>query len=240
MMRRRSFLKGVFAVPVLARATRTWGDSRISRSAAIRSVMSRYIGSGRLPCAVGVVVQRGQVLFQNVVGFADLETKLPLRDDAIFDVRSLSKPITAIGAMLLLESGKLTLGDPIERHLPEFRGIQLARSGGLSMPPRQPTILDLLTHTSGIPAERPKAVENLTRTMDRSLAEVIRLVAAQPLEFAPGEKWRYSSSGFATLGRIIEVVSNQSFQSYMDQRVFAPLGMQDSSFQDRKEPSEFQ
>jgi CubicO group peptidase (beta-lactamase class C family) len=76
--------------------------------------------------------------------------------------------------------------------------------------------------------------------MDRSLAEVIRLVAAQPLEFAPGEKWRYSSSGFATLGRIIEVVSNQSFQSYMDQRVFAPLGMQDSSFQDRKEPSEFQ
>jgi CubicO group peptidase (beta-lactamase class C family) len=202
--------------------------------------MSRYISSGRLPCAVGVVVQRGQVLFQNVVGFADLETKLPLRDDAIFDVRSLSKPITAIGAMLLLESGKLTLGDPIERHLPELRGIQLARSGGLSMPPRQPTILDLLTHTSGIPAERPKAVENLTRTMDRSLAEVIRLAAAQPLEFAPGEKWRYSSSGFATLGRIIEVVSNQSFQSYMDQRVFAPLGMQDSSFQDRKEPSEFQ
>jgi CubicO group peptidase (beta-lactamase class C family) len=98
------------------------------------------------------------------------------------------------------------------------------------MPPRQPTVLDLLTYTSGIPAERPKAIENLTRTMDRCLAEVIRLVAAQPLEFALGEKWRYSSSGFANLGRIIEVVSNQSFQSYMDQWVFAPLGMHDSWF----------
>jgi CubicO group peptidase (beta-lactamase class C family) len=230
MMRRRSFLKGALAVPVWARVTRTLKDSRTSRAAALRSDMSCYISSGRLPCAEGIVVHSGRVVFEDVVGFADLETKRPLRKDAIFDVRSISKPITAVGVMLLLESGRLSLDDPIEKHLPEFRGIQLAHSGRLTMPPRPPTVLDLLTHTSGIPAERPKAIENLTRTMDRSLAEVIRLVAAQPLEFAPGEKWRYSSPGFATLGRIIEVVSNQSFQSHMGQRVFAPLRMHDSSF----------
>jgi CubicO group peptidase (beta-lactamase class C family) len=143
--------------------------------------------------------------------------------------------------MLLLESGKFSLDDPIEKYLPEFRGLQIADSGRLRVPPRQPTILNLLTHSSGIPVDRPKVIENLTRTMDRSLAEVVRLIATQPLDFAPGEKWRYSSSGFATLGRIIEVVSNQSFQSFMDQKVFAPLGMQDSSFfPGRKEPGEFQ
>jgi CubicO group peptidase (beta-lactamase class C family) len=230
MILRRSFLKGVLLAPVLKRATSTFGDSRTSRKAAIRADMSTYVDSGMLPFAVGMIVQRNRVVFAEAVGFADLETKLPLRPDAIFDVRSISKPVTATGAMLLLESGKFSLDDPIEKYLPEFRGVQIADSGQLSVPPRQPTILNLLTHTSGIPVERPKAIENLTRTMDRSLTEVVRLIATQPLDFAPGEKWRYSSSGFATLGRIIEVVSNQSFQTFMDQKLFAPLGMQDSSF----------
>jgi CubicO group peptidase (beta-lactamase class C family) len=230
MIRRRSFLKGALLAPVLQRATSTFGDSRTSREAAIRADMSTYVDSGMLPCALGMIVQRNRVMFAGAVGFADLETKLPLRPDAIFDVRSISKPVTATGAMLLLESGKISLDDPIEKYLPEFRGVQVADAGRLSAPPRQPTISNLLTHSSGIPVERPKAIENLTRTMDRSLTEVVRLIAAQPLDFAPGEKWRYSSSGFATLGRIVEVVSNQSFQSFMNQKVFAPLGMQDSSF----------
>ena len=152
--------------------------------------MSTYVDSGMLPCAVGMIVQRNRVVFAEAVGFADLETKLPLRADAIFDVRSISKPVTATGAMLLLESGKFSLDDPIEKYLPEFRRVQVADSGRLGVPPRQPTILNLLTHTSGIPVDRPKAIENLTRTMDRSLTEVVRLIATQPLDFAPGEKWR--------------------------------------------------
>ena len=147
--------------------------------------MSTYDDSGMLPCPVGMIVQRNRVVFAEAVGFADLETKLPLGPDAIFDVRSISKPVTATGAMLLLESGKFSLDDPIEKYLPESEESRslIRDDSGCH---RQPMILNLLTHTSGIPVDRPKAIENLTRTVDRSPTEVVRLIDTQPLDFAPG------------------------------------------------------
>jgi CubicO group peptidase (beta-lactamase class C family) len=148
--------------------------------------------------------------------------------DAIFDIRSMCKPITVVGALLLVQDGVLKLDDSLATVLPEFSDPTVT---GLDKPASVPiTIRQLMTHTSGIAATRPPELEDITRTFDRTLAEDVALVAKQPLDFVPGTKWAYSSSGIAVLGRVIEVVSRQPFEFFMQKRLFEPLEMVDSSF----------
>ena len=99
------------------------------------------------------------------------------------------------------------------------------QKSGLEERVRAITIRQLMTHTSGMAAERPPEVENITRTFDHTLAQTVALVAQQPLDFTPGSKWTYSSSGISVLGRVVEVVSGQPFERFMEQRVFEPLEM---------------
>lgn len=190
--------------------------------------MDLNVDNGLTVGAVMMVVRRDKVLALEAAGYADLAAKRPMRTDAIFDIRSISKPITVFGALLLVEEGRLGLDDPLAKFLPEFSRPQVK---GETQPAGVPiTIRQLMTHTSGIAAERPPELENITRTFDHTLAEVVARVAQQPLDFRPGSKWSYSSSGIAVLGRVIEVVSGQPFEALMQQRVFEPLEMQDSSF----------
>jgi CubicO group peptidase (beta-lactamase class C family) len=196
-------------------------------SAKISSAMQGFVADGKLVCAVGFVFRRGRLLYGDAVGYSDLAAKTPIRTDAIFDVRSISKPLTAIGVMVLVDSGKISLNDPINRYLPEFGNVKVNSSGGLIFPKRPPTIFDLLTDTAGINA---RLNESLTRSFALPLKGAVNLYAAHPLEFEPGQKWEYSSAGFAILGRIIEIVSNQPFESFMHERVFSAIGMQDSFF----------
>jgi len=178
--------------------------------------------------AVMMAVQHDEVLALEAAGYMDSATKIPMRTDAIFDIRSVSKPITVFAGLQLVDADKLTLDDPISRFLPEFVH---ATVKGEEHPARVPiTIRQLMTHTSGIPEQRPLQLENITRTFDRTLAEDVALVAQQPLDFEPGTKWAYSSSGIAVLGRIIEIVSGEPFEKFMQERIFAPLEMEDSSF----------
>jgi CubicO group peptidase (beta-lactamase class C family) len=178
--------------------------------------------------AVMMVVQHEKVLALEAAGFLDADAKTPMRTDAIFDIRSISKAVTVFGAFLLIDDGKLGLDDPLSRFLPEFAKVKVK---GQTEPIDVPiTIRQMMLHSSGIAEDRPPELENITRTFDHTLAEDVALVAQQPLDFRPGTKWAYSSSGIAVLGRVIEIVSGQPYETYMQQRVFEPLEMGDSSF----------
>ena len=178
--------------------------------------------------AVALVAQQGQVKALEAAGYADRDSHTPMRTNAIFDIRSMCKPITVLGALLLVQEGKLKLDDSLDSILPEFSHLSVA---GQSQPVTVPvTIQQLMTHTSGIASQRPAEIGDITRTFDHTLAEAVALTAKQPLDFLPGTQWAYSSPGIAVLGRVIEVVSGQPFAAFMHQRIFAPLDMQDTSF----------
>ncbi len=146
----------------------------------------------------------------------------------------MTKPITAMGIMILQEEGKLSVDDLVEKHLPEFRGQRLtaSREGDtvtLKKPSRAITLRDLLTHTSGLPGGFPPGLADLYATRQRTLAEAVLVSSQQPLDFEPGSKWAYCNAGIDTLGRVIEVVSDQSFEEFLATRVFRPLGMTDTA-----------
>lgn len=184
--------------------------------------MKSLVDEGAIAGAVTLVARDGKVLHLEANGFQDLESRMPMRTNTIFDVRSVTKPVTAIAVMILMEEGKLALNDPIDKHLPEFR-----KPAGQT---NSITIHHLLTHTSGLPSSRPTEIEQITIRRDRTLADVVALHAKQEPEFAPGTQFRYTSGGFAILGRIIEVVSRKSYEQFVKERVFDPLGMRDSFF----------
>jgi len=194
----------------------------------VRAQLDLGISDGLTMGAVMMVVQNQKVLALEAAGFSNADAKTPMRTDAIFDIRSISKAVTVFGAFLLIDEGKFGLDDPLARFLPEFAHVKVK---GETRPTNVPiTIRQMMLHSSGIAEDRPPELENITRTFDHTLAEDVALVAQQSLDFTPDSKWEYSSSGIAVLGRVIEVVSGQPYETFMQQRVFQPLEMQDSSF----------
>lgn len=208
--------------------------------------MKSFVDQGRAAGIVTLVAHRGEVVSQNAIGFQDLEQKTPMRPmrmDTIFQIASMTKPITAVGIMILVEDGMLAITDPVQKYLPNFGSIQLKvaakeREGRdtenelseIKKPSRPITIRDLLTHTSGMGGGYPDDFKDLFDKRDRTLAEAVDAFPQRPLEFEPGTKWSYSNMGIATLGRIIEVVSGKSYEAFITERIFQPLGMKDSHF----------
>ena len=187
----------------------------------VQTQLDLGVSDGLTVGAVVMAVQREKVLALEAAGYSDLAAKKPMKTDAIFDIRSISKPITVLGALLLVDDGKLTLDDALAKFLPEFSHLTVK---GQAQPTNVPiTLRQLMMHTSGIADERPPRLENITRTFDLTLAEDAALVAQQPLDFTPGSRWAYSSSGIAVLGRVIEVASGQSFETFIQQRLLGPL-----------------
>jgi CubicO group peptidase (beta-lactamase class C family) len=207
-----------------------------ARLARIAPRMQELVDAKRIAGAVTLVARKGVVAHHEAVGFQDLEARTPMRKDSIFQIMSMTKPVTGLAVMMLAEDGKLGLLDPVEKHLPEFKGVRVVVNPGQSAPdanrlvePARPfTIRDLMTHTSGM-GDYPPALEVYTK-MDRSLEETIRETAKLPLLFHPGEKWSYSNPGIATLGRIVEVVSGQRYEEFLKERLFDPLGLKDTFF----------
>jgi len=195
------------------------------RLARIPIQLKLFVEQGSMAGAVTLIARRGKVVSLEAIGYHDVESKKPMRVDTIFDIRSVTKPITAIGIMILMEEGKLTLNEPIGKYLPEFRA-----TGKTPDWRSQITILQLLTHTAGMPWNRPPEIEDLTIKRDRTLADVVTFLSKQEPEFEPGTQFRYYSGGFAILGRIIEVVSGKPFEQFIKERIFDPLGMKDSFF----------
>jgi CubicO group peptidase (beta-lactamase class C family) len=149
---------------------------------------------------------------------------------------SMTKPVTAIGIMMLAEEGKLALRDPVDLYLPEFHDLKVSTTVGpdaarLAIPNHAITIRDLLTHTAGIQDyPGPPGIPDYAQTMSVPLDEVVGALAKRPLLFQPGTQWSYSSPGIEILGRIIEVCSGEKYVDYITEHVLRPLGMKDSFF----------
>jgi CubicO group peptidase (beta-lactamase class C family) len=200
-----------------------------ARLARIPARMQQFVDSGTAAGIVTLLARHGETVHLGAAGFQDREARIPMRTDSIFQIASMTKPVTAIGIMILMEEGRLSLADPVEKHLPDFKG-QMVRDGAtLRKPSRLPTIRDLMTHTSGL-GGAPAAIRDIFAKRDRTLAEAVALYSQTPLEFDPGTHWMYSNTGIATLGRIIEVLSGQPYQQFLLERIFKPLGMKDSFF----------
>lgn len=179
--------------------------------------MQEFVDRHQAAGIVTLVARHGDLKEFDAVGYQDLETNKPMRKDSIFQIMSMTKPITCVGVMVLEEEGKLSVGAPVARYLPEFDGKNI-------------TLRDLMTHTSGLPQYPTGALKDLYQKMDRTLAEAVTAYATYPLSFEPGTKWQYSNPGIATLGRIIEVVSGQPYEKFIESRILAPLQMKDSFF----------
>jgi CubicO group peptidase (beta-lactamase class C family) len=182
--------------------------------------MHDMIVANEVPGAVTVVATRDSVLRMDAQGWADPEHKSFMRVDSIFWIASMSKPITAIAVLMLMEDGKLSLDDPIAKYVPELAGLRTADG----KTPRI-TIRHLLTHTSGM----GEATDEESKTA-RTLSDLIPAFASKPLAFEAGSKWQYSQSGILTLGRIVEIVSGVPFEVFLRNHIFDPLGMKDTTF----------
>jgi CubicO group peptidase (beta-lactamase class C family) len=200
--------------------------------------MQRFVDEHQIAGAVTVVGNAKGTLSLEAVGELRLDGPA-MPKDALFRIASMTKPITAVGIMILADEGKLAVDDKVEKHLPEFRGQMLVAERSpdrlvLTRPKRPITLRDLLTHTSGLP-NYPPGLGNLYTKRDRSLAEAVLAVSQRPLEFEPGSRWSYCNSGIDALGRVIEVVSGQSYEKFLADRIFEPLGMKDTTFRPNEE-----
>jgi CubicO group peptidase (beta-lactamase class C family) len=228
----------LFAAPPAVNTAKAGMDPEVL--ARIPARLKAFVDKGTIPGAVTLVERHGSVASIEAVGYLDLETKRPMRADTIFRIASMTKPFTAVGVMILMEEGKLALSDPVEKYLPDFRNMWVvdSREGDkngdtrrtLRRPSRSVTLRDLLTHTSGMYGMPPETLDEAIARKSRTLAEVVTLASQRPLDFDPGTKWQYSNLGIATLGRIIEVVSDQPFEKFIESRIFQPLAMKDSFF----------
>lgn len=195
--------------------------------------LKAFVDQGEIAGAVVLAARRGELALLEAIGYQDLEARKPMQPDTIFQIMSMTKPFVGVGIMMLAEEGKLTLNDPVEKHLPEFRGQMVAENGPdgtrrLRKPSRPITIRDLMTHTSGMSGSPPPSAPDILQRLHLRLADAVLLYAQQPLEFDPNTQWRYSNMGIAVLGRIIEVISGQPFERFLAERILNPLGMKDS------------
>jgi CubicO group peptidase (beta-lactamase class C family) len=229
----------VIAALAAVSAVSRGADFDEAKLALIRPGMQRFVDDQQIAGAVTVVGNKKGIVSLEAIGNARLDPVEPMTRDALFRIASMTKPITAAGIMILVDEGKLTVDDPVEKHLPEFRGqmVIVERDTNrlvLGKPARPITLRDLLTHTSGL-SDYPPGLSDLYRKRDRTLAEGTLAVSQRPLQFEPGSRWSYCNSGIDTLGRVIEVVSGKSYETFLAERVFNPLRMKDTTFRPTKE-----
>ena len=186
----------------------------------IGAAMQGMIAKQEVAGAVTVVVTKSRVLHLEADGFADVAAKRPMAADTLFWIASMTKPVTGVAILMLQDEGKLTVGDPVAKYLPEFANLKTP-----SGKPANLTLTQILTHTSGLgEAGGPAAQEA------RTLADLVPLWLAAPMQYEPGEKWKYTQSGINAAARIVEVVSGMTFDAFVQKRIFDPLGMKDTTF----------
>jgi CubicO group peptidase (beta-lactamase class C family) len=211
--------------------------------------IDRYIGAdidkGIVPGGVLMIFKDGQRVYEKIWGERDPQTKTPMTADTIFRIYSMSKPITTVAAMMLVEEGRLALEEPVSKYIPSFQEVKVGVENkgedgntGLDLvPPRKPiTIQDLMRHTSGITygffgegAVKQAYVDQHVFLGDFDNTEFADRIAKMPLAYQPGTTWDYSHST-DILGRVIEVVTGKPLYAVLKERLFDPLGMNDTSF----------
>jgi len=242
-----------FAVHAETAAPQTVGLSG-DRLRRVHELVERTIAAGEIAGAVTLVARNGQIAYLEAQGVMDLESKRPMQADSMFRIASMSKPVAAVAILMLAKEGKVRLNDPVSRFIPSYANLEVAVAKparlGPGGPPaaaasdgppefytvpaeREITVLDLLTHTSGLmsgPIGNAAGNAAFNKRHDVGLKWVEELAAA-PLEFQPGARWAYSAvAGFDALARIVEIASGQEYYAFLAERLFGPLGMRDVTF----------
>ena len=187
---------------------------------AISERMRPLVDSKEVSGVVTLVATPDRIAHLDATGRADIASDEPMRPDSIFWIASMTKPITATAVLMLQDEGKLSVDDLVEKHLPEFKNLKAADGKAV-----QVTIGHLLTHTSGMGEISAAQARDI-----KDLAGAIPLYVAKPVQFEPGSRWTYCQSGINTAARIVELVSGTPFDQFVEHRLFAPLGMQDTTF----------
>jgi CubicO group peptidase (beta-lactamase class C family) len=203
----------------------------------------RYIEADRFPGTHLLIYRRGNVVHSTVQGFADVERKVPVKDDTIYRIYSMTKPITSVAFMMLVEEGRVALDEPVHKYIPEWKNLGVFQAGTappfMTRPASRPMlIVDLLRHTSGLTygfmqrsnvdaAYREKQIGDVIKA--GTLDSMIEDLANIPLEFSPGEAWNYSVAT-DVLGYLVGKISGIPFEQFLKQRIFGPLGMNDTDF----------
>ncbi|HEV8414917.1 MAG TPA: serine hydrolase domain-containing protein [Bryobacteraceae bacterium] len=225
----------------------------------VSQMIQRRIAAGEMTGAVAIVARKGKIVHLEAQGVMDLDTKKPMAKDTMFRVASMTKPVTGLAIMMMIEEGKVRLNDPVSRYIPEFKNLKVAIAqpaaagrgaapaptapGGRGAAPnfytvpadREITVKDLLTHVSGLAsgAMSNSSIQapSIARKPTDKLADYIPRLGNSALEFQPGSRWAYSAqAGFDTLGRIVEIASGMPLDQFFRQRIFDPLGMKEISF----------
>ena len=201
---------------------RSLSTDRLQR---VGELIDRRIAAKDIAGAVTLVAQGGRIVHFDARGLMDIESKKPMTKDALFYIASMTKPVTTVAVLMLAEEGRLRLTDPVSRFVPAFKALTVKSSGGGPVAAtREITLRDLLTHTSGIDSP-PRIPTEPTET----LARFLPAFAATPLEFQPGTRWAYSNTvAFDLLARIVEIASGESYDRFLRERIFQPLGMKDT------------
>lgn len=194
------------------------GDSGLDAS--IQAAVQPFLKQQQVAGAVTLVTSPTKVLHVQAHGTADLESGRGMSADDIFWIASMTKPVTGVAVGMLMDEGKLQLNDPVSKYLPEFKNLKNEQGEAVDV-----TILQLMTHTSGLQDLSAEELARLTK-----LSELVPLVAARPVLFEPGSRWKYCQTGINTAARIVEVLSGKSFDDFLQQRLFSPLGMKDTTF----------
>jgi CubicO group peptidase (beta-lactamase class C family) len=209
----------------------------------LTAAMQSHVDLGSVAGVVTLVHRHGETVHSDVLGWQDEEAKVPMRRDTLFRIASMTKPIVSVAALMLVEEGKLRLGEPVDKFLPELANRKVLRTpdsalGDVYDAPRAITLKDLLLHRSGIPypltAAGPMAAamfdfNALVLPADMSMDAWMARLSALPLVYAPGERWHYGMST-DVLGVLIQRASGISFADFLRTRIFEPLGMADSFF----------
>jgi CubicO group peptidase (beta-lactamase class C family) len=198
------------------------------------ALLRQFVAERKIAGAVAAVAQHGKTIYLERAGFQDLETRAPMTERSVFRIYSMTKPVTAAAVMMLHESGRFSLTDPVSKFLPEFKDVTVAQPDGTRRPPaREITVQDLLLHTSGL-SHRSAELYQASRVRVRTdtLPQFVRKITRAPLMEDPGTRFRYSE-GTTVLGRLVEIWSGQPFDVFLAERIFKPLRMTETGFQVR-------
>jgi CubicO group peptidase (beta-lactamase class C family) len=196
----------------------------------VSEAVKPFTDSKSVAGAVMLVANKDKILAHEAVGLADVAANQSMLVDALFWIASMTKPITAVALMILVDEGKVKLDDPVEKYLPEFKDLRVAAEKGkdeLRKPDHPITVREVLAHTSGL-VFRTKEEQPTIDVLP--LKDAVTSYTKTPLLYQPGTGYTYSNAGINTAGRIVEVVSGMSFEDFLDKRLFGPLGMKDTTF----------
>lgn len=189
------------------------------RLAGVGAAMEQQVAKQEIAGAVTMVVAKDRVLHLEATGLADVASKRPMTPDTVFWIASMTKPVTGVALLMLQDEGKLKVTDPVAKYLPEFANLKTP-----SGKPANLTITQIATHTSGLGEAGPEGQKAKT------LADLVPLWVAAPMQYEPGAQWKYTQSGINAMSRIVEVVSGMTFDKFVQARIFDPLGMKSSTF----------